>query len=141
MKLRLPLTCELERHVDEEGENQGEEPGTAWRRSLIVPLQSIPVKSGKEGNEATVGTLKAIVRLKRGGDTGKSEQEATEDKDLEPKEYVVRVYVLEARYLTPQDADGSDSDPYLRLVLGDQTRDTRHDYKPNCSDPKFHTMF
>ena len=59
---------------------------------------------------------------------------------MAPKEFVVRVYVLEAKGLISHDAD-SPSDPYLRVSLGETHLDCRREYLEDEPDPQFHRMF
>ena len=53
-----------------------------------------------------------------------------------PKALIVRVYIVRAIDLHPQDLGGS-SDPYLVVRLGDQVRNDRDNYQANNLRPTF----
>ncbi|XP_058134096.1 fer-1-like protein 5 [Dasypus novemcinctus] len=57
-----------------------------------------------------------------------------------PQECLVRVYVVRALNLQPQDYNGL-CDPYVIVKLGDKTLGNRDKYQPNTLDPIFGTMF
>ncbi|KAL5022080.1 hypothetical protein ScPMuIL_001235 [Solemya velum] len=57
-----------------------------------------------------------------------------------PEECVVRVYVVQAKDLQPNDPSGL-ADPYLEVKLGNKKLDSRDDYIPNTINPVFGRMF
>uniref|UniRef100_A0A8C4L2L3 C2 domain-containing protein n=1 Tax=Equus asinus asinus TaxID=83772 RepID=A0A8C4L2L3_EQUAS len=57
-----------------------------------------------------------------------------------PQQCLVRVYVVRAINLQPQDLNGL-CDPYVILKLGKTTCGNRDKYQPNTLDPIFGTMF
>lgn len=64
---------------------------------------------------------------------------------LNPRPYLVRVYVLDALHLHPTDVNNK-CDPYLRVSLGDGQRreqmyNDRDNYQPETLNPRFHKMF
>ncbi|KAL7684667.1 putative C2 domain, FerIin domain, C2 domain superfamily, Ferlin family [Plasmopara halstedii] len=64
---------------------------------------------------------------------------------LNPRPYLVRVYVLDAFNLHPTDVNNK-CDPYVRVSLGDgqhleQMFNDRDNHKPETLTPKFHKMF
>ena len=119
-------------------------------QDLTSPFGTFDVMSGEEGAQVKVCTLKALVRLSAGSSAAPTEASASasfadsEHSLLEaimaPKEFVVRVYVLEAKGLISHDAD-SPSDPYLRVSLGETHLDCRREYLEDEPDPQFHRMF
>ncbi|KAM5227805.1 fer-1-like protein 5 [Ctenodactylus gundi] len=62
------------------------------------------------------------------------------ERDDFPQLCLVRVYVVRAMNLQPQDYNGL-CDPYIILQLGPTKLGTRDSYKPNTLDPIFGTMF
>ncbi|XP_049640551.1 fer-1-like protein 5 [Suncus etruscus] len=62
------------------------------------------------------------------------------DKEDFPQECLVRVYIIRAINLQPQDFNGL-CDPYVVLKLGKKRISTRDRYKPNTLDPIFGMMF
>jgi len=52
----------------------------------------------------------------------------------------VRVYIVRAYNLAARDND-SPSDPYVKLILGDQERGDRDNYKTDDADPDIYEMF
>ena len=59
---------------------------------------------------------------------------------IEKKLYFLRVYILDAYNLTPMDI-GSPSDPYLKLILGKETKDNRKEYQLNKVNCSFNKIF
>ena len=59
---------------------------------------------------------------------------------LSPCAYEVRVYVLEALNLTPQDR-GSTSDPYIIIRLGNQVVGDRNKHLMRVTSPEFRESF
>ncbi|KAK6186023.1 hypothetical protein SNE40_008141 [Patella caerulea] len=57
-----------------------------------------------------------------------------------PEECIVRVYVIKAIELQPNDSSGL-ADPYLEVILGNKKVNTRDEYIPNSIDPVFGKMF
>ncbi|XP_037663567.1 fer-1-like protein 5 [Choloepus didactylus] len=62
------------------------------------------------------------------------------DRESFPQECLVRVYLVRALNLQPQDYSGL-CDPYVILKLGENTLGDRNMYQPNTLDPIFGTMF
>ncbi|XP_055985030.1 fer-1-like protein 5 [Sorex fumeus] len=62
------------------------------------------------------------------------------DKEDFPQECLVRVYIIRAINLQPQDTNGL-CDPYVMLKLGKVVLGTRDKYQPNTLDPIFGMMF
>ncbi|XP_076990834.1 fer-1-like protein 5 [Tamandua tetradactyla] len=62
------------------------------------------------------------------------------NRDSLPQQCVVRVYLVRAFNLQPQDYNGL-CDPYVILKLGENTLGNRDLYQPNTLDPIFGTMF
>ncbi|XP_040309841.1 fer-1-like protein 5 isoform X1 [Herpailurus yagouaroundi] len=62
------------------------------------------------------------------------------EKEDFPQECLVRVYIVRAINLQPQDANGL-CDPYVILKLGQTKIGNRHKYQPNTVDPIFGMMF
>lgn len=58
---------------------------------------------------------------------------------ITPKNYIVRVYVLKGKSLTPKDIDTSD--PYLILKLGDQVIEDKASLRPKTNNPAFFTSY
>jgi len=52
------------------------------------------------------------------------------------QEVKLRVYVLRAFDLAPQDSNGL-ADPYLKIKIGKKKIDDRENYIPNTLDPTF----
>ncbi|XP_041370601.1 myoferlin-like isoform X3 [Gigantopelta aegis] len=57
-----------------------------------------------------------------------------------PDSFTVRVYVVRAIDLQPNDPSGL-ADPYLEVVLGKTKRNTRDEYLPNTINPVFGSLF
>lgn len=68
----------------------------------------------KKSSLKGVGIFKGMIRLVKTGDQACPLDLRTL---LNPRPFVVRVYVLKGRGLTPMDSDGK-ADPYVRLKLG-----------------------
>nr|KAG5693813.1 hypothetical protein BaRGS_004421 [Batillaria attramentaria] len=58
----------------------------------------------------------------------------------QPEECLVRVYVVRAMELQPNDPTGM-ADPYLEVILGRKKMNSRDDYCPNTIDPVFGRTF
>ncbi|XP_067657682.1 myoferlin-like isoform X1 [Haliotis asinina] len=58
----------------------------------------------------------------------------------DPDECIIRVYVIKAIELQPNDPSGL-ADPYLEVLLGSKKLNTRDDYIPNTTNPVFGKMF
>ena len=95
-----------------------------------IPFERFELMSGQGRHRTKVGTLKALVRVGEEGPAN-APWTAHETKLLEdlkqPREYFVRVYVLTGHDLKRLD-EGSGSDPYLRIKLGNQVQDNRADH-------------
>lgn len=108
------------------------------------PLYRGKTKSSKddEDDDGTVGEFKGAFRIYP------VPEEATELPDTmftnlpssEPIECTVRVYVVLATELQPQDPSGL-ADPYLIVSLGKKKYDEQENYKPNTLNPVFGKMF
>ncbi|CAH0473142.1 unnamed protein product [Peronospora belbahrii] len=89
-----------------------------------------------------VGKFKGIVRILKSRD----EPPLFDlDQFLNPRTYLVRVYVLNALNLHPKDVNNR-CDPYLRVSLGDGRRreqmyNDRTNYQSETLAPKFHKMY
>jgi len=57
-----------------------------------------------------------------------------------PQEYVMRLYVIKAFNLQPQDMNGL-ADPYLKVYIGKHKENTVKEYKPNTLNPDFYNFF
>jgi hypothetical protein len=57
-----------------------------------------------------------------------------------PEMCIVRVYIIKAIELQPNDPSGL-ADPFIKLRLGKRKADNRKDYKPNTLNPEFGCMF
>ncbi|XP_064630282.1 myoferlin-like isoform X1 [Lineus longissimus] len=60
--------------------------------------------------------------------------------DSAPVECLVRVYIIDALELQPNDPSGL-ADPYISLTLGKKKENNRDDYIPNSLDPCFGRLF
>jgi len=52
----------------------------------------------------------------------------------------VRVYIVRAFNLAARDSD-SPSDPFVKVILGDEERDDRENYKTDEASPDIHKMY
>ena len=100
------------------------------------PFTTLDVMSGSEGANVKVCTLKLVACL-NDGPVGQPLPKRSTDllsAIMKPREFVVRVYVLEGRGLSQRDPD-SPSDPYLRLKLGGTTLDSRACFLKDETNP------
>ena len=157
LKHQLNELRELEKKFD-----AAEEPHYLQNRQRVaeelenmlgtLPFEHFVVESGQGESRVRVASLKAVVRLKPVGDGEPDDEEANYIDSRneaptdpiaalrQPREYVVRLYVLQGINLMPLDV-GSASDPYLKVVLGRTTIDTRDRYIKDATTAHFHEFF
>ena len=157
LKQRLAELRDLEKKFD-----AAEEPRYLQNRQRVaeelegllgtLPFEHFVVESGQGESRVRVASLKAVVRLKPVGDGEPDDEEANYIEShneaptdpiaalRQPREYVVRLYVLQGINLMPLDV-GSASDPYLKVSLGRTTIDTRDRYIKDATTAHFHEFF
>jgi len=95
--------------------------------------------------QKVVGEFKGSFRIypmpeQEGGEADLPETVFTNLPSSEPIECLVRVYIVSATDLQPQDPSGL-ADPYVVVQLGKKKVDTKENYKPNTLNPVFGKMF
>lgn len=81
--------------------------------------------------------LKTIFKIKpKDIHKQKVEEKDSFKKFITPKNYVVRLYVLEGKQMTPHDSNGF-SDPFLIIKLGDRKIVDRESLRKKTLNPEF----
>jgi hypothetical protein len=115
-----------------------------------TPFEEYPVfrgmkrpssEGGLEGGFARVGSFKGIVRVYRANENPDPPPFDTKSL-LRPAGCIVRVYVLKGYQLKAMDKRENNSDPYIKLKLGDQVISDRANFQKNVSNnAKFYKSF
>ncbi|CAH1784691.1 unnamed protein product [Owenia fusiformis] len=100
-------------------------------------------KNNDDEESNIVGELKATFKVYPLPEDPKAELPPSMLKNLpssDPEECVVRVYIIKAINLQPNDPNGL-ADPYVEIKLGGNKENNRDNYIPNTLDPVFGHMF
>ena len=110
-------------------------------------------KHGQTSSITTVGKFKAMIRineypaewnsfekLKTCVDDEEADFEKISRELLVKNRFVIRIYLIDAFDLQQKDSF-SDSDPYVRIKLGNKVITDRENHQTDCSNPKFMKAF
>ncbi|XP_043245484.1 myoferlin-like isoform X4 [Amphibalanus amphitrite] len=108
-------------------------------RDILNTLPILRGKSSEDEESATVGEFKGTMRVYTLPDDPSVPLPPRQIRGIPPsasEEVIVRVYVIRAWDLSPQDSSGF-SDPYLQVQLGKQRQTTKDNYRPATLNPIF----
>ncbi|TGZ59558.1 hypothetical protein CRM22_009034 [Opisthorchis felineus] len=107
-----------------------------------LPLKAI--KKSSEDADDEVGYFKGTFRIYALPEDPKADLPVRYFKDLmvtpKPEECIVRVYIVKATDLQPNDPSGL-ADPYIEIKLGNKKVHSKDKYLPNTLNPEFGLMF
>ncbi len=129
---------EIDGELEESIENSPFETYDIFRGSeMKKKIFGISVKKTRK----IIGTFKGVINII---ESNNEEDIVSPNVDIEsvlnPKEYIVRAYILQGKYLVPT-IKARDANAYLKLQIGDDLSDSKTKCIKSDINPKFHQSF